>query len=242
MSEEEVGKIFDPFYSSKSVGRGLGLAAVHGIVRSHRGSISVDSEIGKFTRVRVAFPVENDTLIDQTPPDERRVDDAWTPSGTVLVADDEPGVRSITARMLEEIGFDVVVADDGESATLIFERSPDAFCACLFDVTMPRKDGVQALHDVRSLRPTQPAVLFSGYSEKFSEIREIENGHTSFLEKPFRAAMLREKLEGVLTHSEGRAPSAAHGATPPLPEPPDTHSQVAQMVQPAAESDSHETP
>jgi hypothetical protein len=54
--------------------------------------------------------------------------------------------------------------------------------------------------------------------------------------------MLREKLEGVLTHSEGRAPSAAHGATPPLPEPPDTHSQVAQMVQPAAESDSHETP
>ena len=116
--------------------------------------------------------------------------------------------------MLEGFGFKVVTAEDGDSATRIFEESPDSFCACLFDVTMPVKDGVRALHEIRNLRPAQPAVLFSGYSEKFAEIRRLEGPHTTFLEKPFHSGALRAKIVGVLPHL-GKTPHHNPEGAPP---------------------------
>ena len=213
IADENLAKIFDPFYSSKEPGRGLGLAAVAGIVRSHGGTIAIESELGKFTRVRISFPVESESLSDPLLNSAQSLDSELQ-TGTVLVADDEPAVRSVATRMLEGFGFKVVTAENGDSATRIFEESPDSFCACLFDVTMPVKDGVRALHEIRNLRPAQPAVLFSGYSDKFAEIRRLEGPHTSFLEKPFHSDALRAKIVGVLPHL-GETPHHNPGGAPP---------------------------
>ncbi len=213
IAEGDLAKVFDPFYSSRAPGRGLGLAAVDGIVRSHGGTISMESELGKFTRIRISFPAESESLSDPLPNSAQSLDSELQ-TGTVLVADDEPAVRSVATRMLEGFGFKVVTAEDGDSATRIFEESPDSFCACLFDVTMPVKDGVRALHEIRNLRPAQPAVLFSGYSEKFAEIRRLEGPHTTFLEKPFHSDALRAKIVGVLPHL-GKTPHHNPEGAPP---------------------------
>jgi signal transduction histidine kinase/CheY-like chemotaxis protein len=213
IAEGDLAKVFDPFFSSRATGRGLGLAAVDGIVRAHGGAISMESELGKFTRIRISFPAESESLSDPLPNSAQCIDSDLQ-TGTILVADDEPAVRSIATRMLEGFGFKVVTAENGDSATRIFEENPDSFCACLFDVTMPVKDGVRALREIRNLRPSQPAVLFSGYSEKFAEIRRLESPYTTFLEKPFRSEALRAKIVGVLPHL-GKTPHHNPEEAPP---------------------------
>jgi PAS domain S-box-containing protein len=194
MPPDTLQRIFDPFFSTKFAGRGLGLAAVIGIVRSHQGLIRIRTEPDKGTTFRVLFPAVASAARKPERTSPTRSD--WQGKGTVLVVDDEEGVREVAERMLQEIGFDTVSAKDGREALQVMQRVGDKVTAVLLDLSMPRMGGQETLRHLRVHRPHLPIVMMSGYTEQAvaSQVNGSGPGVTTFLQKPF----LAEDLIGVL--------------------------------------------
>ncbi len=182
MSPEVRDKIFEPFYTTKFTGRGLGLAAVLGIVRAHEGICTLHSETDRGSTFRLYLPATTPTA-KVVPPLPVAVPARQT--GTVLVADDEPTVLSMATRTLEKQGYRVVQARDGREAVEAFAVQPDAFCAVLIDLTMPVLDGAQALSKIRALRPSTPLLVMSGYGKQETLLRLRDIDRVDFLTKPF---------------------------------------------------------
>jgi CheY-like chemotaxis protein len=196
MSEEVKARIFEPFFSTKFQGRGLGLSAVLGIVRGHKGAVHVESEPGKGSAFRILLPATQGE--PRTPSPEPSGAAEWRGKGTVLVADDEAAVRDVASRMLRRSGFAVLEAADGEEAVEAFRNAADRIVLVLLDLTMPRKDGVAAFREIRALRPDLPALLLSGYSQQDVSRKFGDLGFEGFVQKPYDYETLRRKVREAL--------------------------------------------
>jgi len=196
MGHDTQAKIFDPFFSTKFTGRGLGLSAVLGIVRGHKGAIKVYSELGRGTTIKLLFPALGDKGARVAPAAAAQA--TLQRRGTVLVVDDEEVVRGVTSRILGSYGFDVIVASDGREGVARFSERRQEIVAILMDLTMPKMDGVDAFREIRALDERIPVLLMSGYNEQDAVMRFAGKGLAGFLQKPFTVEMLRERLMSVL--------------------------------------------
>ena len=197
MSAETQARIFDPFYTTKFTGRGLGLAAVLGIVRGHKGAIKVYSEPGRGTTFKLLFPA---TQAEGTAAQALRAATAtpWHGSGHVLIIDDEPFVRTVADQIFRMLGFTTALAEDGLEAVEIVRASPGAFTLVVLDLTMPRMDGEETLRNLRAINPDLRIILTSGFNEQSTINRFVGRGIAGFLPKPFTVEMLTDQLRKIL--------------------------------------------
>ncbi len=192
IDEEMRARLFDPFFSTKGPGRGLGLATALGIVRAHRGAIKVFSQVGRGTTVEVLLPASS-----RRPEPAAAVENLqeWKGRGKILVVDDELLVREVAKDILEQHDFEVLTAADGVEAVEAYRQSPGEIRAVILDLTMPEMDGEQASREILGIDPRAVVLLMSGFSAKRAGEGE---GLAGFLHKPFRPDDLVRKVKEVL--------------------------------------------
>jgi signal transduction histidine kinase/ActR/RegA family two-component response regulator len=202
IDEQTKARIFDPFFTTKFAGRGLGLSAVLGIIRGHRGALLLESHPGKGTTFRVFFPVSAQEAETASAPSQVSA----RGRGTVLVVDDEDVVRRTAQLVLTSAGFDVVTATDGSGALTAYEEMPGQIDAVLLDMTMPVMSGEETLTRLLARWPHAAVIVTSGFGEQEAQ-RRLGNRAIGFLQKPFTAAQLARMISDVLR------PSQATGAS-----------------------------
>ena len=196
IAEEDIEKIFDPFFSSKSTGRGLGLPVVLGIVRAHGGAVTVKTEPGRGSTFRVFLPVLAQEILDQ--PHQAVRSPEIDGGGTVLLVDDEQMLRKLGQSALTSLGFAVLLANDGVEALEVFRQHKDEVRCVVCDVTMPRMDGWETLAALRKLAPGLPVVLASGYDKAQVMAGNHLELPEAFLGKPYHLQELADAIRRAL--------------------------------------------
>jgi len=214
MSQTTRQNMFDPFYTTKFAGRGLGLAAVLGIIRGHRGAIHCRSELGRGSTFQIYLPApaSDDSSLEQ--PDAPAAGDG-IPAFRVLLAEDEPLVRQVTGRMLARLGGTVVEAVNGRDALRRFEAEPGGFNLVMLDLIMPSLGGEETLRQIRQVCPGQKAVLLSGLAEDTVDRALLGQSHTVFLQKPLDLRLLADRLRKILAEPDPAPEAGGTHRRPP---------------------------
>jgi CheY-like chemotaxis protein len=198
MDSAMLARIFDPFFSTKFAGRGLGLAAVLGIVRGHKGALKVSSRPGEGTTFRVLFPAQQDHAAVNPHEANPTAARDFRGHGLVLVADDEESVRALARSFLERIGFRVMTAVDGREALELYKKHGREIRLVVLDMTMPHMDGEACFLALRELNPDAKVVLTSGYSEQEVVAHFVGKGLAGFVQKPYKMGLFLEKIRDIL--------------------------------------------
>jgi PAS domain S-box-containing protein len=203
MDSETVHKLFDPFFSTKFWGRGLGMAEVMGIVKAHHGAIMVESEIGKGTTIRILFSAPQKALVqlaqvvESTEP-KSPGSDSVSRRKTVLVVDDEELVRNMVLSRLEVLGYDTIPAVDGVEGVRIFRERLNEIDLVLLDFAMPKMNGVEAFEELIRIKPDVKVILSSGYTEDVVIRRFPGPKPAGFLNKPYKIEVMKAELDRLL--------------------------------------------
>jgi len=203
MDAETLRRLFDPFFSTKFWGRGLGMAEVNGTVKSHHGAIIVDSEVGKGTTIRILFPVPK---MSQSKPVQgigametrKPVPDTVSERKTILVVEDEESVRSMLLTRLDRLGYDTMAAADGEEGVSVFRARSNEINLVLLDFLMPRMNGVEAFEELIKIKPDVKVILSSGYTEDVVWKSFTGKRPAGFLNKPYKVEAVRDELDRLL--------------------------------------------
>jgi CheY-like chemotaxis protein len=205
VAAKNIEKLFDPFFSSKFIGRGLGLSVVLGIVRAHLGAVTLETSSGRGSIFRVFLPVSAEKVLRQS--DQAAQSPEIHQGGTVLLVDDETMVRQVGEGALESLGFTVLLAKDGVEAVEIFRQHKDEVRCVLCDLTMPRMNGWETLIALRKLAPGIPVILASGYDKAEVMAGDHPELPQVFLSKPYRLQALRDAIGHAMVHADDRSGS-----------------------------------
>lgn len=199
MDQETLSRIFDPFFTTKFTGRGLGLAAVQGIVRGHKGALKVYSQPGQGSTFKVFLPVTS-----KQPKEAAHQPSVETLAGqgTILVIDDTQTVRQAAKAMLERYGYMVLVAENGKEGVDIFRVAGDKIALVILDMTMPEMSGEETLRHLKLLRPEAKVLLSSGHNEVEAIQRFSGKGLAGFIQKPYSATALAQTVKSALENGQ----------------------------------------
>jgi PAS domain S-box-containing protein len=208
MDEATRSRIFEPFFTTKAMGRGtgLGLAIVYGIIKQHHGHIVVYSEPSKGSTFKIYLPLTRSASEAQQAPADPAVRGG---TETILLAEDDPDVRGFIKLALEEYGYTVITALDGNEAVSKFQERPSAVGLCLFDVIMPKKNGKTAFREIRALRCDAKAIFMSGYSADIIREKDLLEENMVLLNKPVLPQDLLRRVREMLDSGPARACSDA---------------------------------
>ena len=203
MDEKTIGRIFEPFYTTRPMGEGtgLGLASVFGIIKQHRGIITVESQVGAGTTFSIYLPVAHPLAKPEVQDKLRVISSGKLPgkgSGTILVVDDEEYILNADKAMLNELGYEVLLAKGGKEALRVFEENKDRIKLLILDLIMPDLGGEIVYDRIKSSRPDIRVILSSGYSIEGQAESILKKGCDGFIQKPYNLNQLAQKIEEIL--------------------------------------------
>lgn len=199
MDRATLDRIFEPFFTTKGLGKGtgLGLATVYGIVSQHGGFIEVQSEIGRGTMFRAYFPVSTEEPKAERAPEPRPMERG---TETILIAEDHEALRQVAYETLESLGYQVILAIDGEAAIQEFTANRERIELALLDIMLPKLSGTEVFARIRSENPRLPVILSTGYSADIEQLDRVRQRGLPILQKPYSPRELAQRVREALDH------------------------------------------